>query len=74
VGARLRFKPDADMLRGELRGTAVLVLSEMQLVGPPDGEVRLSWRQQVLAMGAGCKVGWARPDQLTLPLDGSEPR
>lgn len=70
VGARLRFRPDAQLKSGNaaLCGTPVLVLSELRLVGTgPEGGY--SWRQQVLAFGAGCKPGWARPDQLALPLD-----
>ena len=70
VGARLRFAPDADLARPALRGTSVLVLSEMQLIGPAGYR---SWRQQVLSFSGGCQVGWARPDQLTLPIDGAEP-
>lgn len=72
VGARLRFRADARLKAGNdnLRGSAVLVLSELRLVG--GFEAGYSWRQQVLAFGAGCTPGWARPDQLALPLD--EPR
>jgi hypothetical protein len=70
VGARLRFRPDAllDARHEHLRGTAVIVLSEISLVGPAQGGT-LSWRQEVLSFAGGCRTGWARPDQLTLPLD-----
>ena len=69
IGIRLRFRPDAQLQPHfeKLRGTPVLVLSRMQLLGPNDGGC-YSWRQQILALGNG-RVGWARPDQLTLPID-----
>lgn len=72
IGVRLRFRPDAALNTGNdrLRGKPVLVLSGLRLLGPTDG--RCSWRQQVLALSTG-KIGWARPDQLDLPLDGHEP-
>ncbi|MDD3763328.1 MAG: hypothetical protein PHP86_08585 [Nevskiales bacterium] len=65
---RLRFGPDAELKSHNeaLRGRPVLVLSEMKLIGRPGGPY--SWRQQVLALST-CKVGWARPDQLALPVD-----
>lgn len=68
VGVRLRFRGDAVLNPNHerLRGKPVIVLSAMQLIGPSDG--RFSWRQQVLALSTG-KIGWARPDQLDLPLD-----
>jgi hypothetical protein len=68
VGVRLRFHPEAE-LNPEyeyLRGKLVIVLSGLQLIGPSAG--RYSWRQQILAL-SNCRVGWARPDQLGLPLD-----
>ena len=73
IGARLRFSPDADLGRPALRGTPVLVLSELKLIGSVGSRQKLSWRQQVLSFSGGCQVGWARPDQLTLPIDGTEP-
>lgn len=74
VGMRLRFKPDATLESRHhgLRGSAVLVLSELKLIGPTGDDGRLSWRQEILAIGGGCRVGWARPDQLDLPLDEGE--
>lgn len=72
VGVRLRFHPEAALSPGSesLRGKPVLVLSEMRLIGPTDNGY--SWRQQVLSLTTG-RIGWARPDQLGLPLDGDEP-
>ena len=71
VGARLRFLPDAELnpRHEQLRNTMALVLGEMQLIGPSNG--RYSWRQQILSLST-CRVGWARPDQLGLPLDGDD--
>jgi len=72
VGARLRFHPDAQLSSSyeHLRGKPVLVLSELELIGPTvDG--RYSWRQQILAYSS-CKTGWARPDQLDLTLDAED--
>lgn len=71
IGVRLRFRPDAELNRGHetLRGKPVIVLSGLKLIGPTDG--RYSWRQQVLALST-CRLGWARPEQLDLPLDGDE--
>lgn len=68
VGMRLRFRPEAqfDPRHDRLRNKPVLVLSGMKLIGPTEG--LYSWRQQVLALSTG-RVGWARPDQMTLPLD-----
>ena len=68
VGVRLRFRPAADMnaVHDGLRGKPLLVLSGLRLIGPSDG--RWSWRQQVLSLTSG-RIGWARPDQLDLPLD-----
>lgn len=75
VGVRLRFKPDAGLepQHQALRGTSVIVLSGLKLIGPSGSGMRLSWRQEILAMGSGCRVGWARPDQLELPVDGQDP-
>jgi hypothetical protein len=75
IGVRLRFRRDAHVEPGceSLRGTGVIVLSGMRLIGAPANAVRLSWRQEVLAFGRGCKVGWARPDQLELPPDDLDP-
>ncbi len=72
VGVRLRFHPSAALNANSesLRGKPLLVLSEMRLIGPTDDTY--SWRQQVLSLTTG-RVGWARPDQLDLPLDGDEP-
>ncbi len=72
VGVRLRFRPDAEVKASHegLRGKPVIVLSGLRLLGPSEG--RYSWRQQVLALST-CKIGWARPDQLDLPIDGSDP-
>jgi len=72
IGMRLRFKPDAtlDPKHEALRKRPALVLSGMKLIGPAPGGY--SWRQQVLALSTG-RIGWARPDQLDLPLDGSDP-
>ncbi|SFF53261.1 hypothetical protein SAMN04488120_10772 [Fontimonas thermophila] len=73
IGIRLRFRMDAELnpQYERLRGKPVLVLSGLRLLGPsPDG--RYSWRQQVLALTTGT-IGWARPDQLGLPLDGEAP-
>ena len=74
VSMRLRFRPDAELEARHqgLRGTAVLVLSELKLVGPSGEEGRLSWRQEILSLSNGCRVGWARPDQLELPVDQLE--
>jgi hypothetical protein len=71
VAMRLRFKPDADIepRYRALRGTPVIVTSELRLIGPSGDEGRWSWRQEVLAMGGGFRLGWARPDQLELPVD-----
>lgn len=77
VGIRLRFKLDADLKpqHQHLRGTAVLVLSELRLIGPSEAPNPYSWRQEVLAFGLGCAQGWARPEHLELPADddGREP-
>lgn len=72
IGMRLRFRSDAQMSpeHERLRGKPVLVLSGMRLIGPAHGAY--SWRQQILALSTG-RVGWARPDQLGLPIDGTEP-
>lgn len=72
VGIRLRFREDACLHPqfARLRGRPVLVLSGLKLIG--NGSGPMSWRQQVLALSSG-KIGWARPDQLDLPLDGHEP-
>ncbi|MEW6168972.1 MAG: hypothetical protein AB1651_14935 [Pseudomonadota bacterium] len=72
IGVRLRFREDAELNppHRHLRGRPLLVLSGLRLLGPNDG--RYSWRQQVLALSTG-KIGWARPDQLALPLDGADP-
>lgn len=72
VGMRLRFHSQAQLnpQHESLRGKPVLVLSAMRLVGPADGHY--SWRQQIIALSTG-KIGWARPDQLGLPIDGTEP-
>lgn len=71
IGVRLRFHPDATLNESYevLRGKPVLVLSELQLIGPTKGQY--SWRQQVLSLST-CKVGWARPDQLDLLVDEHE--
>lgn len=69
IGIRLRFEPQADLKDEAMRGKPVIVLSGLKLIGPAAG---FSWRQQVLALSTG-KIGWARPDQLGLPLDGQEP-
>ena len=68
IGVRLRFRPDAQMsdAHGMLRGKPVLVLSALRLIGPSGGQ--WSWRQQVLSLTSG-RIGWARPDQLDLPID-----
>lgn len=75
VGARLRFKPDAVLAarHQSLCGTAVLVLSGLKLIGPSGPEQSYSWRQEVLAMAQGVRLGLARPDQLELPVDGEDP-
>lgn len=72
IGMRLRFQPNATLhpQHEVLRGKPVLVLSAMRLVGPADGQY--SWRQQIIALSTG-KIGWARPDQLGLPVDEVEP-
>ncbi|HVT37253.1 MAG TPA: hypothetical protein VHE37_16835 [Nevskiaceae bacterium] len=74
VGVRLRFKPDAELhaQHATLKGTQVLVLSGLKLIGPSGPDLRCSWRQEILSFAAGCRVGWARPDQLELPLDEEE--
>lgn len=71
VAMRLRFKPDADLepKHRALRGAPVIVMSALKLIGPTGPETRLSWRQEVLALGGNARVGWARPDQLELPVD-----
>ena len=71
VGMRLRFKPQASMNQRHdaLRGTTVIVLSGLKLVGPTGPDMAYSWRQHVLSFGKGPKQGWARPDQLELPVD-----
>lgn len=68
IGIRLRFRPDATLQpqHRTLRGTPLLVLSGLKLLGPTDGQY--SWRQQVLVLSTG-KLGWARPDQIALPID-----
>lgn len=68
IGIRLRFHPRAALQAQHraLRGKPVLVLSKMQLMWPSHGQ--FSWRQQVLVLSTG-KLGWARPEQLALPLD-----
>ncbi len=72
IGMRLRFRPDAvlDPKHEGLRNRPALVLSGMKLIGPAASGY--SWRQQVLSLSTG-RIGWARPDQLDLPLDGSDP-
>lgn len=74
VAMRLRFRPDADLeiKHQHLRGTAVIVMSALKLIGPNGSDGRFSWRQEILAMGNGCRIGWARPDQLQLPVDQAE--
>lgn len=71
VGARLRFREEAELnpQHERLRGKPVLVLSRMELIGPSDG--RYSWRQQILSLST-CRTGWARPDQLALPRDDQD--
>lgn len=71
VSIRLRFKPDAtvETKHERLRGTPVIVLSELRLIGPSTTDGNYSWRQQILSMGGSARVGWARPDQLELPVD-----
>jgi len=71
VSIRLRFKPDASLetRHQRLRGTPVIVLSELRLIGPSTSGGHYSWRQQILSMNGSCRVGWARPDQLELPID-----
>lgn len=71
VGMRLRFKPAAALndRHQVLRGTPVIVLSGLKLIGPKGPDMQYSWRQEVLSFGAGAKTGWARPDQLDLPVD-----
>jgi hypothetical protein len=71
IGVRLRFRPDAEMNEAyaKLRGKPVLVLSALRLIGPGGGQ--WSWRQQVLSLTSG-RIGWARPDQLDLPVDGED--
>ncbi len=68
IGVRLRFRPDAEMneTHAGLRGKSLLVLSALRLIGPKGGT--WSWRQQVLSLTTG-RIGWARPDQLDLPID-----
>jgi hypothetical protein len=75
VGARLHFKRGGALAprHQALSGTAVLVLSELKLVGPSGPSQSYSWRQEVLAMALGGKLGLARPDQLELPVDGDDP-
>lgn len=75
IGVRLRFRPDAALSsdHDRLRGTPVLVLSGLKLVGPTGPDLQYSWRQEVLSFGAGARTGWARPDQLALPVDGDAP-
>lgn len=72
VGVRLRFRENAELnpQHETLRGRPVIVLSGLRLIGPSEG--RYSWRQQILSLST-CRIGWARPDQLDLPLDGSDP-
>lgn len=72
VGIRLRFRPDARLhpKHEPLRGKPVLVLSRMRLLGP-NAHGAYSWRQQVLSLSTG-RVGWARPDQLGLPVDEAD--
>jgi hypothetical protein len=72
IGIRLCFRRDAEVKpqHRNLRGKPVLVLSGLKLIGNGDGP--FSWRQQILALSTGT-IGWARPDQLGLPLDGNEP-
>lgn len=72
IGVRLRFREDAELKpeHDALRGRPVIVLSGLRLIGPTDG--RYSWRQQILSLST-CRIGWARPEQLDLPLDGGEP-
>lgn len=72
IGMRLRFRADAqlDPRHYGLRNKPVLVLSGMKLLGPTPGGY--SWRQEVLSLSTG-RIGWARPDQLDLPLDGADP-
>jgi hypothetical protein len=69
IGIRLRFRPDAKLNAqyDSLRGKPLLVLSRLQLLGPNDDGC-YSWRQQILSLSTG-RVGWARPDQLALPVD-----
>lgn len=73
VGVRLRFKLDA-ALRPEhrhLRGTPVLILSELRLLAR--GSQQPSWRQEILAMSNGCRTGWAQPEHLELAPDSDIP-
>lgn len=69
IGIRLRFRPDASLnpQYEHLRGKPLLVLSRLQLLGPNE-QGCYSWRQQILSLSTG-RVGWARPEQLTLPID-----
>lgn len=74
VGLRVRFRPDADLQPqfGTLRGSRALILSELKLLPPTATNPDWSWRQEILSFAAGCRLGWARPDQLELPDDHRE--
>lgn len=66
VGTRLRFKLDAVVKPRYryLRGTPVLVLTALRLVGEPPG-----WRQWIAVFGAHYpedQFGWALPEQLEI--------
>jgi hypothetical protein len=74
VGARLRFRRDAEMRPQYryLRGTPVLVLGP--LTWKPEAD---EWRQYVTAFGAQWdehRYGWALPSQLEpIPGEGDNP-
>lgn len=67
VGSRLRFRLDADIQPKyqHLRGTPVIVLSDVFWSSPSDGFPTWSWRQRVLALAYSVsKSGSAQPSHL----------
>ena len=76
VGARLRFRLDADLQPKyrHLRGTNVCVIGTLHLVSPTDGRRTWDVRQRVWA-DAFNGAGWADPAHLELrPGDGTAPQ
>ena len=77
IGARLRFKANADLADQylHLAGTPVVVMGDLRWRPSPDGVRPPAWRQEVLAFAYSVsKTGWAKPSQLEpIPDDPLDP-